>query len=81
MVVGLHWREYTLPETLQMIKKMGFKPVKKYEVPQEKLPNELMGKVKKQYIIEYEAEARTIELGNRTIQISPFKAWEHTYEK
>ncbi len=30
MVVGLHWREYTLPETLQMIRKMGFNPVKKY---------------------------------------------------
>lgn len=69
------------PELKGLKPEVNFKPVKKYEVPQEKLPNELMGKVKKQYIIEYEAEARTIELGNRTIQISPFKAWEHTFEK
>lgn len=69
------------PELKGLKPEVNFKPVKKYEVPQEKLPAELEGKVKKQYIIEYEAEARTIDLGNRTIQISPFKAWEHTYEK
>jgi hypothetical protein len=69
------------PELKGIKPEVSFKPVKKYEVPQEKLPKELEGKVKKQYIIEYEADARTIDLGNRTIQISPFKAWEHTYEK
>lgn len=69
------------PELKHVKPEVNFKPVKRYEVPQEKLPKELEGKVKKQYIIEYEAEARTIDLGNRTIQISPFKAWEHTYEK
>lgn len=69
------------PELKSVKPEVNFKPVKKYEVPQEKLPPELEGKVKKQYIIEYEADARTIDLGNRTIQISPFKAWEHTYEK
>lgn len=68
------------PELKEVRPEVNFKPVKKYEVPQEKLPPELEGKVKKQIIIEYEAEARTIELNNRTIQISPFKAWEHTYE-
>jgi len=57
-----------------------FNPVKKYEVPLEKLPPELEGKVKKQYIIEYETPAQTIEVGNRTIEISPIKSWEHTYE-
>jgi len=30
MIVGLHWREYTLGETIQMIEKMGFETVKKY---------------------------------------------------
>ncbi len=68
------------PELKHVRPEVSFKPVKKYEVPQEKLPKELEGKVKKQFIIEYEADARTIELDNRTIQISPFKAWEHTYE-
>lgn len=68
------------PELKNVKPEVSFKPVKKYEVPQEKLPPELEGKVKKQYIIEYEADARTIDLGNRTIQISPFKAWEHVYE-
>jgi hypothetical protein len=68
------------PELGKVKPEVSFKPVKRYEVPQEKLPKELEGKVKKQYIIEYEAEARTIEIDNRTIQISPFKAWEHAYE-
>lgn len=69
------------PELRHLKPEVTFKPTKKYEVPLEKLPKELEGKVKKQYIIEYESEARTMDLGNRTIQISPFKAWEHVYEK
>ena len=69
------------PELKDVRPEVTFKPVKKYEVPMEKLPKELEGKVKKQYIIEYEAQARTINLGNRTIEISPFKALEHVYEK
>src|SRR3989338_4194205 len=69
------------PELKNIKPEVNFKPVKKYEVPQEKLPPELEGKVKKQFIIEYESEARTLEIDNRTIQISPFKAWEHIYEK
>lgn len=69
------------PDLKHVKPEVNFKPVKKYEVPQEKLPKELEGKVKKQYIIEYEAEAQTLEIDNRTIQISPFKAWENTYEK
>lgn len=68
------------PELKHMKPEVNFRPVKKYEVPQEKLPKELEGKVKKQFIIEYEAEARTLNIDNRTIQISPFKAWEHSYE-
>jgi hypothetical protein len=69
------------PELKHIKPEVNFKPVSKYEVPQEKLPPELEGKVKKQFIIEYESEARTLEIDNRTIQISPFKAWEHVYEK
>ena len=69
------------PELKHIRPEVNFKPVKKYEVPLEKLPTELEGKVKKQFIIEYESDARTLEIDNRTIQISPFKAWEHVYEK
>jgi len=69
------------PELKHIRPEVNFKPMKKYEVPLEKLPPELQGKVKKQYIIEYESDARTLEIDNRTIQISPFKAWEHVYEK
>lgn len=57
-----------------------FKPVKKYEVPMEKLPKDLEGKVKKQFLLEYETEGKTIQYEGRTIEISPFKAWEHVYE-
>jgi hypothetical protein len=57
-----------------------FKPVKKYEVPMEKLPKNLEGKVKKQFLMEYETEGKTIQYEGRTIEIAPFKAWEHVYE-
>jgi SAM-dependent methyltransferase len=30
MIVGLHWREYTLNETIELIQKMGFDTVTKY---------------------------------------------------
>lgn len=30
MIVGLHWKEYTLIETMQMIEKMGFDTIVKY---------------------------------------------------
>jgi len=33
MIVGLHWREYTLTETVEMIEKMGFKATTKYYFP------------------------------------------------
>jgi len=69
------------PELKGIRPEVNFKPVKRYEVPLEKLPPELEGKVKKQFIIEYESEARTLEIDNRTIEISPLKAWEHVYEK
>ncbi len=69
------------PELKHIRPEVNFKPMKKYEVPLEKLPPELEGKVKKQFIIEYESDSRTLEINNRTIQISPFKAWEHVYEK
>jgi hypothetical protein len=68
------------PELKHIKPEVNFKPLKKYEVPLEKLPAELEGKVKKQFIIEYESEPRTLEINNRTIQIGPFKAWEHIYE-
>lgn len=68
------------PELKKINPKVDFKPVSKYEVPLAKLPPELQGKVKKQYIIEYHSEAKTLQIGNRTFEISPFKAWEHVYE-
>ena len=58
-----------------------FVPTKKYEVPLEKLPPELKDKVKKQFVLEYEVQSQTLQYQNRTIEIGPFKAWEHVYEQ
>ncbi len=69
------------PELKNIKPEINIKAVKKYEVPQEKLPEELKGKVKKQYIMEYQSEPRTIQVGNKTIQIDSFKAWEASYEE
>lgn len=68
------------PELKNIKPDVTFKPVKKYEVPIEKLPDSLQGKVKKQFLLEYETESKTIQYEGRTIEISPFKAWEHVYE-
>lgn len=69
------------PELKNIKPDLSFKPVKKYEVPIEKLPPNLVGKVKKQYLMEYESEGRTIQYEGKTIDIGPFKAYEHVYEK
>jgi hypothetical protein len=69
------------PELKNIKPDLNFKPVKKYEVPIEKLPANLQGKVKKQYLLEYESEGKTIQYEGKTIDIGPFKAYEHVYEK
>ncbi len=69
------------PELKGIKPEVNFKPVSKYEVPITKLPKALEGKVKKQYVIEYEAPEQTININNRTINIGSFKAWEHIYEE
>lgn len=69
------------PELKEVKPQVNFKPVKKYEVPMTELPPELKGKAKKQFIMEYVSEPRTIQLGNKTIQIDSFKAWENVYEE
>ncbi len=72
---------FEFSEELKHIKpKVNFAPIKKYQVPLKKLPRALKGKVKKQYIIEYQTKEQTIQHGNRTIHIAPFKAWENIYE-
>ena len=68
------------PDLKNLKPDVTFKPVKKYEIPIEKLPDSLQGKVKKQFLLEYETESKTIQYEGRTIEISPFKAWEHVYE-
>lgn len=68
------------PELKEISPEVNFKPLSKYEVPIEKLPKELEGKVKKQFVIEYEAPEQVINIGTRTISVGPFNAWEHVYE-
>jgi len=68
------------PDLKNLSTKIDFKPVDKYEVPIKKLPPKLVGKVKKQYLIEYKSPPKTIQYKGRTIAIDGFKAWEHVYE-
>jgi len=41
MIVGLHWREYTMYETIDMLKRMGFETVQKYYFRGERMPKSL----------------------------------------
>lgn len=48
MIVGLHWREYTLAETVEMVERMGFEVVKKYYFTDEThAPTSLKGALRK----------------------------------
>lgn len=69
------------PDLKGISPEVNFKPLSKFEVPTQKLPKELEGKVKKQFVIEYEAPEQVINVGKRTINVGPFKAWEHVYEE
>ena len=59
---------------------INLKNEKKYAVPVEPLPENLRGKVKKQYLLEYYTPEQTMQVGDKTLLISPIKAWEHHYE-
>ncbi len=73
---------FEISSTIQDIRpQINLKPFKRYEVPLEKLPERLKGKVKKQFILEYHNEEQRVQLGNRTFLIGPFKIWEHFYEE
>ena len=69
------------PELKGIKPEVNFKPVKRYEVPLEKLPPELEGKVKNNSSSSMSPRPERLEIDNRTIEISPLKAWEHVYEK
>ena len=50
-----------------------------YQVPLKKLPNELKGKVDKQYLIKYQSKERYIKKGNKTFYIPSFYIYQHAY--
>lgn len=51
-----------------------------YKTPLRDLPDELKGKVKKQYVIKYQSKERYLNKGNKTFYIPPFQIYEHSYE-
>ncbi len=58
----------------------NLKPSEKFLSPKIKLPKKLEGKVKKQYLIKYEAKERYINKGSKTYYIPPFEIYEHAYD-
>ena len=79
---GEFFNQLKVEEAISEIKpKINLIPKNRYEVPLKKLPKRLKGKVKKQFILEYHNEGQTIQMGNKTIELGPFKAWEFFYEK
>jgi hypothetical protein len=65
---------------LGLKRELKLTPLKKYEVPLEKLPKHLMGKVKKQFMLEYLIPEEIIQIAERTITIEEHMAYEHSYE-
>jgi len=51
-----------------------------YKTPTMELPNELKGKIKKQYVIKYESKERYLHKGSKTYYIPSFKIFEHAYD-
>ena len=52
----------------------------KFTGPVTKLPKELEGKIKKQFVIKYQSTERYINKGNKTYYIPSFQIFEHAYE-
>lgn len=50
-----------------------------YKVPVKELPEELKGKVNKQYLIKYKSKERVINRGKKTYYIPDFEIYEHAY--
>lgn len=53
----------------------------KYMSPKMKLPKELEGKIKNQYLIKYQSKERYINKGAKTFYIPPFQIYEHAYDQ
>jgi hypothetical protein len=51
-----------------------------YKTPDKKLPKELQGKIKKQYIIKHQSKERYVNKGNKTFYIPSFQIYEHAYD-
>ena len=51
-----------------------------FKTPDKKLPKELRGKIKKQYIIKHQSKERYINKGNKTFYIPSFQIYEHAYD-
>jgi hypothetical protein len=47
MIVGLHWREYTMSETVELLKKMGFETIRKYYFRGKRIPQNPIKRVLK----------------------------------
>ena len=54
-------------------------PTDIYRVPVKKLPDELIGKVGRQYLIKYRSKERYIRQGGRTWYIPQFEFYQYSY--
>ena len=52
-----------------------------YKVPVTDLPNALVGKVNKQYLIKYQSKERHIKKGHKTYYVPAFDIYEHSYDE
>lgn len=52
-----------------------------HPVPVTELPEQLKGKVNKQYLIKYQSKERYVKKGNKTFYIPAFEVFEHTYDE
>jgi len=50
-----------------------------YQVPVKELPEQLKGKVNKQYLIKYQSKERYVKKGAKTFYIPAFDIYEHAY--
>ena len=50
-----------------------------YQVPVKELPEQLKGKVNKQYLIKYQSKERYVKKGAKTFYIPAFDVYEHAY--
>jgi len=76
LIVGLHWREYTLNETIQLVQKMGFDTVTKYFFfPKGQFKSNTLKAILKKIVFSYPPFRRSYVVIGKKVSVPTYDFW------